>query len=605
MLRLASGLCRASSAVCRTTRQAQRAASSSAGGGSAGSHVGTRGFHATKPHLTLADLAVLQTLPAFPKFSIVDSTLREGEQFSTTEFTSEDRVYIAKLLDKLGVDYIEMVNPKASTQAAEDCSVVAGMRLSNAKILTHTRCHMDDVTAAVSSGVHGVNLYMATSKILREHSHGKGIEAVIETASEVIRYVKDHGLEVRFSCEDTFRSDMTEILSIYKAVDALGVDRVGIADTVGIATPLEVMRVISAVRGVVSPDTGIEFHVHNDTGCCVANALVALQAGATHIDTCVLGIGERNGITPLGGLLARMYTIDKEAITSRFDLKLLRHLERYVASAADIEIPFNNYITGTSAFTHKAGVHSKAVMANPSAYEIIDPTDFGVDRNIQFAHRLTGWNAISHRAKQLNLEITDSQIKTVTSMIKNLADERSLTMDQVDSMLMRLGQSGMKLSSDELEKRAEHARQTKSAELEAAIVATQAAVKEYETAVAHDAIKSIRQSMLSAESQPTLAVEIEGHLFDKAVINRIMDLVVDAGVQFEIVRMEVPPVNEASSSAVIQVWAKTGEDLEGIFQQMQDLVEAPTAECTLREISLKDVKALRRQPIEAIEALEA
>jgi homocitrate synthase len=226
-----------------------------------------------------------------PPFALVDTTLREGEQFATCEFMPSDRVYIAKTLDKIGVDYIEMVNPAASEQAARDCAEVARLGLRS-KILTHTRCHMHDVRIAVGTGVQGVNLYMATSAVLSAHSHGKGIDAVIATAAEVIEFVLARGLEVRFSCEDAFRSNLDDILRVYAAVDRLGVHRVGVADTVGVATPLQVYETVRAVRGVVRPTTGIEFHTHNDTGCCIANALMALEAGATHIDTSVLGLGE-------------------------------------------------------------------------------------------------------------------------------------------------------------------------------------------------------------------------------------------------------------------------------------------------------------------------
>ena len=229
-----------------------------------------------------------------PPFRLVDTTLREGEQFATSEFTPSDRVYIAKMLDQIGVDYIEMVNPAASTQAVRDCEAVARLGLRS-RVLTHTRCHMHDVAIAVATGVQGVNLYMATSAVLREHSHGKGIDAVIATAAEVIGYVQKHGLEVRFSCEDAFRSNLDDILRVYAAVDKLGVDRVGVADTVGVATPFQVYETVRAVRSVIRPTTGIEFHTHNDTGCCVSNALMALEAGATHIDTSVLGIGEVTG----------------------------------------------------------------------------------------------------------------------------------------------------------------------------------------------------------------------------------------------------------------------------------------------------------------------
>jgi homocitrate synthase len=198
-------------------------------------------------------------------FYIIDSTLREGEQFSSVEFSTQDRKFIAKFLDKMGVDYIELVNPAASETAKNDCISISKMDLK-AKILTHTRCHMHDVSIAVDTGVDGVNMYMATSKILREHSHGQGIDSIIKTAEQVIGHVKKAGLEVRFSCEDTFRSDNDDILQIYKAVDEMGVDRVGLADTVGVATPLQVYNVTKQVRSILKPTTGIEFHTHNDSG---------------------------------------------------------------------------------------------------------------------------------------------------------------------------------------------------------------------------------------------------------------------------------------------------------------------------------------------------
>lgn len=102
-------------------------------------------------------------------------------------------------LSLLGLLLAELVNPAASTQAAFDCTTIANMGL-RAKVLTHTRCHMHDVTKAIECGVDGVNLYMATSSVLSQHSHGKGIDAVIEIAAEVIEFVKSHGVEVRFSC---------------------------------------------------------------------------------------------------------------------------------------------------------------------------------------------------------------------------------------------------------------------------------------------------------------------------------------------------------------------------------------------------------------------
>lgn len=148
-----------------------------------------------------------------------------------------------------------------------------------------------------------------------------------------------------------------------------------------------------------------------------------------------IGIGERNGITPLGGLIARMYTADPEGVKAKYKLHMLREIENLVAEAVEIQVPFNNYITGWCAFTHKAGIHAKAILNNPSTYEILKPEDFGMTRYVSIGHRLTGWNAVKSRVEQLKLEMTDEQIKDATNKIKQLADVKTQTMEDVDVIL--------------------------------------------------------------------------------------------------------------------------------------------------------------------------
>ncbi len=362
---------------------------------------------------------------------IIESTLREGEQFVGANYTPQQKEEIARALDDFAVDYIELTSPAVSPQSEADVRRIAALGL-RAKILTHIRCAMEDAKIAVDTGVHGVDVVFGTSSYLRRFSHGKEIPEIIDKASEVVSFIKSQGCQVRFSSEDSFRSEMPDLLRVYEAVDQIGVDRVGLADTVGVATPSQVHEVVSRVRQHVAAD--IEFHAHNDTGCAIANSLAALESGATHIDTSVLGIGERNGITPLGGLVARLYTLDR-ALVQKYQLTHLRRLEILVANIVGIDIPFNNYVTGITAFTHKAGVHAKAVLNNPETYEILDPHDFGLTRYVTIAHRLTGWNAIKDRAEQLNLHLADEDLKQATGRIKALADQKHLTLDDVDAIL--------------------------------------------------------------------------------------------------------------------------------------------------------------------------
>jgi homocitrate synthase len=366
-------------------------------------------------------------------FSIIESTLREGEQFVNAFFTTEQKIRIASLLDAFGVEYIEMTTPCASPQSEKDCRVVANLGL-RAKILTHTRCNLDDVKRAVDTGVAGVDVVIGTSSYLREFSHNKSIPQIIEIARTVFDYLKTQQVEMRFSTEDSLRSDTSDLFNVYEAVDKMGVDRVGVADTVGIGNPRQIYELVAGLRTRVKAD--IEFHGHNDTGCAIANAFAALEAGATHIDTSVMGIGERNGITSLEGLIARLYAVSP-ATVAKYNLPLLLELDRLIAELVGVDIPFNNCITGFSAFTHKAGIHAKAVINNPSTYEILRPEDFGLTRYIHIAHRLTGWNAIRFRADQLGLTISDEEIKRITEEIKSMCDLRPINLDDVDGLLYK------------------------------------------------------------------------------------------------------------------------------------------------------------------------
>lgn len=371
------------------------------------------------------------------KFNIIESTLREGEQFVGANFTSDQKLKIADALDDFGVEYLELTSPLASPASRDDCATIAKRGLK-AKILTHIRCHQDDAAIALDTGVGGLDVVIGTSSMLRQFSHGKSIDEIIDLASEVLTWIRAQApdIELRFSTEDSFRSEEKDLMRVYLAIDKLGVvNRLGIADTVGVATPRRVFELISSLRRLTHAD--IEFHGHNDTGCAIANSFSALEAGATHIDTSVLGIGERNGITPLGGFVARMYVHNKAATKKKYKLKKLRKVDQLVSEIVGVAIPFNNYITGVTAFTHKAGIHSKAILNKPETYEILDPQDFGLTRYISIAHKLTGWNAIKDRAEQLGLPLTDTQIKLVTQEVKALADIKPLDLNDVDELLYR------------------------------------------------------------------------------------------------------------------------------------------------------------------------
>ncbi len=370
----------------------------------------------------------------FNQFSIIESTLREGEQFNTATFTTAQKVEIVGLLDDFGVEMIEMTSPSASPQSEEDIRVITRQGYK-ARILTHIRCHKDDARRALDTGVDGLDIVIGTSPQLMQHSHGKNIRQIIDLAADVMGFIREQKPDIilRFSTEDTFRSREADLLRVYLAVADLGlVNRFGVADTVGVATPNQVYAMVQQLVRLTKLD--IEFHGHNDSGCAIANATAALEAGATHIDTTVLGIGERNGITPLGGLVARLYTLNREYVR-KYKLTLLPQIDQKIADICDLDIPFNNYITGAAAFIHKAGIHAKAVLADPTTYEILRPEDFGLTREIAIGHRLTGWNAVRARSQALGLLLDDDTVRDVTHTIKQRADTQPLTLAEIDALL--------------------------------------------------------------------------------------------------------------------------------------------------------------------------
>jgi homocitrate synthase len=366
------------------------------------------------------------------RLHILDTTLREGEQFAGAFFSLEQQIAIARLLDAFGVDFIEVPSPITAPRIRDMIARLCTLGL-RARIVTHVRCVPVDVEAALDTPVAGINLFYGTSPELRSYSHGRRIERIIADAVPLIRRIREEGRYVRFSAEDAFRSDLIDLLTVFDAVVEAGVERIGLPDSVGIATPRQVERLIHLCAERY-PHVGIEFHGHNDTGCAVANTVAAYEAGADCLDVTVLGIGERNGIASLSGLVAQLYSHHPETLADR-DLTQLAPLDSYVAQCLHLPIPFNNPITAPSAFTHRAGIHTRAILNNPRAYEILDPADFGLARRVDLGSRFTGSHAVAHRAAELGLTLSEQEVRELTWSLKTRAEEGPLTPEAVDAFI--------------------------------------------------------------------------------------------------------------------------------------------------------------------------
>jgi len=318
---------------------------------------------------------------------IIDSTLREGFQFSKANFSLAEQKKIFSFLLGIGVDYVEVGNPAKLEVRDMIVGLVAARNGGRTRILSHVRNHEQDVLKAIECGVDGVNILCTVD--------GERLAAMSRTPAEyrdvLVRNIgaaKARGLEIRVGVEDFFGQAPDKSLEIYGLADAQGVDRIAIADTRGRALSWEVARRIRGLRRRIR--ASIEVHFHNDLGHAVSNAVAALQAGASFVSTSLLGIGERTGITPLSSLLVNLYMLNP-GMGARYDLSLLTEAETYISEICGIEMPPHLMTNPTNGFAHKAGIHLDAMFKfGPQKYEPLSPGLIGNKRTLILNSLISG-----------------------------------------------------------------------------------------------------------------------------------------------------------------------------------------------------------------------
>lgn len=315
---------------------------------------------------------------------VIDTTLREGMQFHSANFTLEQQRQIVEVLGAIGIDRVEVSNPfgRETRETLEEL-----IRIENRPpFLAHVRNRSTDIEAAIDLGVEGVNILCITDE---ERLTGMGIslEEHLGHLQQNVKLAKENGLQTRVSVEHYFNGDREKAMRVFRIADDLGVDRIGVPDTLGIAMSWEIIRDIVYIRRNIKAD--IEVHFHNDTGGSVSNAFAALHAGANWVDATLGGIGERTGITSLGTLLAGLYTLDPRLV-DKYQLEYLTSAEQMIAQMVERELPYN-LITGPNAFTHKAGIHLNTVTRHgPGKYEALSPGVIGAERNLIIGSSVSG-----------------------------------------------------------------------------------------------------------------------------------------------------------------------------------------------------------------------
>ena len=367
------------------------------------------------------------------QIEILDSTLREGEQTPGVSFTIKQKVTIAKLLDDFGVDFIELGHPAVSPDVYAAVETLNDLDLK-VKKMAHGRASKSDINDAIAIGVEWMGMFFGTSPLSLKHKFNVSKKEALEQIQTIVKYGKDKGLKLRFTAEDASRTDLDYLIQVGQLVQKAGVDRFSLADTVGCLTPTKMKELVSRI--VCELDIPVHVHCHNDFGMATANALSALEAGAQCVDVAVNGLGERCGLPPLAEVVIALTNIYK--VNGNWELGMIPELTEMVDSFSKLDSNANQPIVGKNAFTHKAGLHVKAVVKEPKSYEAISPE--AVHRKRHFViDKYTGKSALNNRLNHMGIRVSPKELDTILIEIKSHPEKLNWENVELISLAKSLG----------------------------------------------------------------------------------------------------------------------------------------------------------------------
>ena len=358
---------------------------------------------------------------------ILDSTLREGEQTPGVYFDNHVKLAIAELLDKIGINYIEAGHPKVTPEIHQAVKLLSHRGL-NANIAAHSRLVKSDIDLALECGVDFIGIFYSVTDDRLSNVFKTDINKVAEKIYESISYAKQQkkNIIIRYTPEDTVRSDFGKVITASVAAVEAGADIISIADTTGFMSPGTKNNMYDYVNNLRESlhknnlHPKIAVHCHNDQGLALANVLDAYRAGVDIIDASVMGLGERAGIVDLSQLLV---VLNLNHNKKQWDLSYLSELYKLVSFHSGIPIPANFPIMGENAFTHCAGVHTHAAAINPMHYEHLNPELLNRKRKFSLDH-MSGIASLNFALKQLGINnLTNDEKIEILNEIKRIGQK--------------------------------------------------------------------------------------------------------------------------------------------------------------------------------------
>jgi len=368
---------------------------------------------------------------------IFDTTLRDGEQSPGASMTREEKLRIARQLERMRVDVIEAGFPAASpgdfdavkavADHIKDSTVCGLARATEADI----RRAADALKGAASGRIH---TFIATSPIHMEKKLRMEPSQVLDHAVKAVRFARQFTDNVEFSPEDAGRSDVDFLCRVLEAVIDAGATTLNIPDTVGYAVPDQFGELIRTLRARIpnSDKAVFSVHCHNDLGLAVANSLSAVRNGARQVECTINGLGERAGNAALEEVVMAVRTRgDIYGCETRVDTTQIVPASRLVAGITGFAVQPNKAIVGANAFAHESGIHQDGVIKHRETYEIMRAEDVGWRENRLVLGKLSGRNAFKKRLSEIGIELeSEDAINIAFSKFKELADKKHEIFDE-------------------------------------------------------------------------------------------------------------------------------------------------------------------------------
>jgi homocitrate synthase NifV len=394
---------------------------------------------AARKSITPNKKGVTSMTTARKRIKIVDTTLRDGEQTAGVVFSNQEKIRLARMLEDIGVDQIEVGIPAMGGAEKESIRAIAQC-CRRASIMAWNRAVLSDLKHSLDCGVDAVAISIATSDLHIKNKLGKTREWVLESIAAATEFAKKAGLYVSINAEDASRSDFDFLVQFAKTGLAAGADRFRFCDTIGLLNPQSTYERIQALHQAL-PDLPIEMHTHNDFGLATANALAGVTAGATYVGVTINGLGERAGNAPLEEVvmaLHYLYNYETGVKTAK-----LKELSEYAAMASGRPLPVQKAIVGNNIFTHESGIHVDGALKDPRTYEAFAPEEVGLNRHIIIGKH-SGTAAIINKLHTLGFNIDEKTARELLPRVREYAVglKRSLTDPELVGLYQDLLQEG-------------------------------------------------------------------------------------------------------------------------------------------------------------------